>query len=88
MVNYIRALSEAPGAFPARWTKVKNIPSRLSFIGCRRRTRAIVNTRGGVIVQLHDGQIALLDVQLEGRKRLKYKDFINGQKNLIGSVLS
>ena len=88
-VNYIRALSEAPGAFlllNGQKLKIYQAAYHSSDVGGE--LGAIVDTRGGVIVQLHDGQIALLDVQLEGRKRLKYKDFINGQKNLVGSVLS
>jgi methionyl-tRNA formyltransferase len=89
MVNYIRALSEAPGAFlllDGQKLKIYQAAYHSSDVGGE--LGAIVATRGGIIVQLRDGQIALLDVQLEGRKRLKYKDFINGQKNLVGSVLS
>ncbi len=89
MVNYIRALSEVPGGFLFLngqklkiYRAVFHSSERGGSIG------AIVSLKGGIIVQLVDGQIALLDVQLEGRKRLSYKDFINGHKNLLGTTLT
>lgn len=89
MVNYIRALSEVPGGFLfLKGQKLKIY--RAVFHSSERggSIGAIVSLKGGIIVQLVDGQIALLDVQLEGRKRLSYKDFINGHKNLLGTTLT
>ncbi|MFA7020564.1 MAG: methionyl-tRNA formyltransferase [Bacilli bacterium] len=89
VLNYIRALSDHPGAFlllNSQKLKIYQAEYRSSEVSGE--TGLIVSTNGGIIVQLNDGQIALLDVQLEGRKRLYYKDFINGQKNLLGSLLN
>ncbi|MFA5421546.1 MAG: methionyl-tRNA formyltransferase [Bacilli bacterium] len=89
MVDYIRALSEAPGAYLLlNNLKLKIYKASFYSRAVEGKLGEIVATKGGVIVQLSDGQIALLDLQLEGRKRLSYKDFVNGQKNLVGSILS
>ena len=88
VVNHIRALSETPGAFfLLNDQKLKVYKARLYSDAIEGSVGQIVSIHNGIIVQLVDGQIALLDIQLEGRKRLNYKDFINGQKNLIGSYL-
>ncbi len=88
MVNYIRGLSETPGAhLLLNGQKLKIYKAKKDSSEMTGQLGEIVSLKGGIIVQLSDGQIALLDVQLEGRKRLNYKDFINGQKNLIGSIL-
>lgn len=88
MVNYVRALSETPGAFlllNGQKLKIYQATPFSEVIGDK--IGRIVSLSKGIIVQLVDGQISLLDVQLEGHKRLKYKDFINGQKNLMDSQL-
>lgn len=88
MVNYVRALSETPGAFlllNGQKLKIYQATPFSEVIGDK--IGRIVSLSKGIIVQLVDGQISLLDVQLEGHKRLKYKDFINGQKSLMDSQL-
>lgn len=42
---------------------------------------------GQLGVQTSDGAIALLSVQLEGKKEVSGEEFLNGQKDLIGSQL-
>lgn len=88
MLNYVRALSETPGAH-LLLNGVKFKIYACSHYSDKKTGRVgeVMAIDKGIVVQLHDGQIALTDVQLEGRKRLKYKDFVNGQKNLIGSLL-
>ena len=88
MINYIRGLSDTPGAhLLLNGQKFKIYKAKKHSCEMTGQLGEIISLKGGVIIQLSDGQIALLDVQLEGRKRLNYKDFINGQKNLIGSIL-
>ena len=41
----------------------------------------------GLILQLVDGQIALIEIQKQGKKKMDYKSFINGEKNLVGKLL-
>lgn len=88
MLNYVRALSETPGAH-LLLNGVKLKIYACSYYSDKKTGRVgeVMAIDKGIVVQLHDGQIALTDVQLEGRKRLNYKDFVNGQKNLIGSLL-
>lgn len=88
MINHIRALSETPGAFLLlNDQKLKIYKAVYHSSDISGPLGVVVSLKGGVVVQLCDGQIALLDIQLEGRKRLFYKDFINGQKNLLGTTL-
>lgn len=88
MINYVRALSEAPGAHLLLNNQKFKIYHAIYHSNHKTgQLGEIVSLDKGIIVQLIDGQIALLNVQLEGHKRLAYKDFANGQKNLIGTIL-
>lgn len=43
----------------------------------------------GLVVKCGNGTfLKLLELQLEGSKRMNYKDFLNGNKNLLGIVLN
>lgn len=89
MVDYVRSLSETPGGYLLlNDQKLKIYQARFHSSSIGGKLGEIISLKDGIIVQLSDGQIALLDVQLEGRKRLSYKDFANGQKSLIGQLLS
>ena len=41
----------------------------------------------GIIVQTGQGLLAVQELQLESKKRIKHEDFARGNKNLIGKVL-
>ena len=43
--------------------------------------------KGGLVIQCKDGQLSLLELQKEGKKRMDYKSFINGNQGLIGKIL-
>ena len=43
--------------------------------------------KNGLILQCKDGQLSLLEVQKEGKKRMDYKSFVNGNQNLLGKIL-
>ena len=44
----------------------------------------ISDNKDGIIVKTSDKLIKLIRLQIEGKKILEYKDFLNGQKDLIG----
>ena len=39
----------------------------------------------GLLIQLNNGQLAILELQKEGKKRMDYHSFINGNQNLLGA---
>ena len=43
--------------------------------------------KGGLIVQLNGGQLSLLELQKEGKNRMDYKSFLNGNQGLLGKKL-
>ena len=44
--------------------------------------------KNGLVFQAKDAQIAILELQKEGKKRMDYHSFINGNQNLLGQILS
>ena len=41
----------------------------------------------GLVVQLKEGQLSLLELQKEGKNRMDYKSFLNGNQGLLGKKL-
>ena len=41
----------------------------------------------GFVMQCNGGQLALLEVQKEGKNRMDYKSFLNGNQGLLGKKL-
>ncbi|HHT38316.1 MAG TPA: methionyl-tRNA formyltransferase [Mollicutes bacterium] len=90
--NKIRALNPWPGAYCILEAKVLKVWN--SRIG----ENTYFSNFNGEIVKLYDdgigvkvsnGEIILTEIQLEGRKRMSAKDFLNGLKNkelLIGKI--
>ena len=88
--NYIRGLSENPGAyFFLDDKKFKVYKSRifsdeiLGEIG-----QFVEASKRGLLFQTKNGLLALDDIQLEGKKRMDYKSFINGYKDIINKHLN
>lgn len=91
--NLIRGLNPWPGAYCLIETKV------LKVWNSRMGDNSYLSNFDGQIVALYDdgigvkvnnGEIIFTEVQLEGRKRMSAKDFLNGLKDkerLIGKIL-
>ena len=43
--------------------------------------------KGGLYIQLKNGILSILDLQKEGKNRMDYKSFLNGNQNILGTVL-
>ena len=43
--------------------------------------------KSGLILQCINGQLSLLEVQKQGKKRMDYISFINGNQNFKGTIL-
>ena len=89
LFGYIRALSDAPGAFLyLHELKLKIYRSQIISDEMIGQVGEIVKAdKKGLYLQTQNGLLALLDVQLEGKKRIDYGSFVNGHPQLLGEIL-
>ena len=87
--GYIRALSDAPGAYLyLEGLKFKIYRSSIVSDELIGKVGEIVKAdKKGLHLQTKNGVLSLLDVQLEGKKRMDYMSFINGHPNLLHELL-
>lgn len=87
--GYIRALSDAPGAYLYLDNlKLKIYRSQIVSDEVSREVGEIIKAdKKGLHLQAKNGVLALLDIQLEGKKRMDYMSFINGHPHLLGERL-
>lgn len=89
--NQIRGLNPYPSAYFILDNKIikvfsSKIVDDLSYSKNPNGTIVKLNT-DGLFIKVCDGLICLLEIQIEGKKRTKIKDFLNGNKNnLIGKI--
>ena len=90
IVGWIRGLSDEPGAYLyLNNSKLKIYKARQINNNVDHAIGEIVSAdKNGLIFQARDGQIAILELQKEGKKRMDYRSFINGNQNLVGQKLS
>ncbi|QVK20580.1 methionyl-tRNA formyltransferase [Mycoplasmatota bacterium] len=79
--NHIRGFDSWPGTF----TKLNNLIIKIypgEIINCRSGTPGeIINIdKDGILVRTSDGGYLLKEIQIQGKKRIKISDFINGNK--------
>ena len=89
MFGWIRALSDEPGGyFLLDDQKFKVFKARIGESNVSHQVGEIVEAdKFGLVVQCKDGLLFLDEVQLQGKKRMDYKSFINGNQNLKGKIL-
>ncbi len=86
--GWIRGLSDHPGAYfmledkKLKVFKAKVINNQEGNVG-----EIIRADKGGLVVQLKGGQLSLLELQKEGKNKMDYKSFLNGNQNLLGKKL-
>lgn len=87
-INYIRALSYTPGAYLyLNDQKLKIYKASFANNNINNDVGKLIYENKQLLLQLKDGQIAILELQLPGKKILNYKDFLNGHHEIIGSTL-
>ena len=87
---WIRGLSDEPGAYLyLNDLKLKIYKAKVINDLVNHEIGEIVQAdKNGLAFQAKDGQIAILELQKEGKKRMDYRSFINGNQNLLGQKLS
>ena len=87
--GWIRGLSDHPGAyFYLDGKKLKIYKAEVLNDSEGKEVGEIVQAdKRGLVVQLRGGQLSILELQKEGKNRMDYKSFINGNQNLLGKKL-
>ena len=88
--GYIRGLSDEPGAYLYLDNqKLKIFKAKIANDLVTAEVGTIVQAdKHGLLLQCQNGQLAILELQKEGKKRMDYKAFINGNQNLLGTKLN
>ena len=86
--GWIRGLSDHPGAyFLLEDKKLKVFKAKIVNENSGTVGEIVRADKGGLIVQLKGGQLSLLELQKEGKNRMDYKSFLNGNQGLLGKKL-
>lgn len=86
-INYIRGMSEEPGAY----VLLENV--KLKILKAKLSSKTISGDVGtlliekGVFLKLKDGVIELTELQLAGKKKMDGKSFANGGHHLSGVIV-
>ena len=90
IVGWIRGLSDEPGAYLyLNNIKLKIYKAKVVDHSVTSEVGTIIKAdKNGLYMQAKDGVISLLEIQKEGKKRMDYRSFINGNQNLLGQMLS
>ena len=85
--GYIRGLSDEPGAYLYLDNqKLKIFKAKIANDLVTAEVGTIVQAdKRGLLLQAKNGQLAILELQKEGKKRMDYRSFINGNQNLLGA---
>ena len=87
IVGWIRGLSYEPGAY--LYLNLKIYKAKVVNDIVDHEVGEIVKAdKNGLYFQAKDGQIAILELQKEGKKRMDHRSFINGNQGLLGQKLS
>lgn len=88
ILGWIRALSDRPGAyFILDGAKIKVFRAELVKLPAKGQVGEVIKAdKDGLVIQLNGGQLSLLEIQKEGKKRMDYRSFINGNHQLFGRI--
>jgi methionyl-tRNA formyltransferase len=87
--DLIRGLSPRPGAFTVYDGRILKI-YRSQFVDVDKKCTSgeVLQADNKLIIKTNDGAIELLDLQLEGKKRMSAEDFLRGYRLTIGEKFS
>lgn len=85
--NMVRALSDTPGGYVLLDDKILKI-YKCKLIDIDGKCGEIIKAdKNGLYIAMGKGSIQILELQKQGKKRMDYKSFINGEKDLLGKVV-
>ena len=87
--GWIRGLSDHPGAYLyLEGKKLKIYKASILNDKMSHEVGEIVQAdKQGLVLQCLNGQLSILELQKEGKNRMDYKSFINGNQGLLGKKL-
>ena len=90
LFGYIRALSDVPGAYLYLDNlKIKIFKSKIVSDEMLGEIGEIVKAdKNGLYLQTKNGLLSLLELQKEGKNRMDYKSFVNGNQGILGKKLN
>lgn len=88
LLCYIRGLSEVPGGyFLLEGKKFKIYQASFASPQTQGRLGEILFDKKRILLQCQDGIISLERVQLEGKKAMDARSFLNGASDIVGKIL-
>ena len=89
ILGWIRGLSDEPGAYLLDGNeKFKIFKAKIISDEIKGEVGQIIQCdKFGLVLQVKDGLLGLLEVQKQGKKRMDYKSFVNGNQNFIHTIL-
>lgn len=89
LLGWIRGLSDQPGAYlMLEGKKIKIYKAKVINEEEAAKVGTIVQAdKHGLVLQCKGGQLALLELQKEGKNRMDYKSFINGNQGLLNKKM-
>lgn len=87
--GFIRALSDVPGGYVfLNEQKLKIFKARFLAEEFAGEVGEIVKAdKNGLYIKVVDGVLSILELQKEGKKRMDYRSFINGNQNLLHCIV-
>lgn len=85
--NWIRGLSDTPGGYVLLDNQILKIYKAEIVDGNGFVGEIIKADKKGLYIAVGKGAISVLELQKQGKKRMDYKSFINGEKNLLGKIV-
>ena len=87
--NYIRALSEKPGAYVIfEGKKLKILSSKKTILEPKGEVGSLWRDKKNLYLNLKDGVLSLTSLFLEGKKPMDAQSFLNGHQNIEGLRVS
>ena len=87
--GFIRALSDVPGGYVfLNEQKLKIFKAKFLAEEFAGEVGEIVKAdKNGLYIKVVDGVLSILELQKEGKKRMDYRSFINGNQNLLHCIV-
>ena len=86
-------LSRAYSKWPGIWTTFQG--KNLKITAClpidsneKKAAGEVYQQEEKILVSTGNGALEILELQLEGKKNIKVKEFVNGRKNFLGAILN